>query len=82
MRGELTDDKLHDQTHQKYKLNDENKNLKHLLKNAEIQLQMLCESHQQHKDQKRKSTFILEKCRGRSADFIQKFSKKYDLLIR
>jgi len=62
----MIDDKLHDQTHEKHKLNDENKNLKQLLKNAEIQLQVLCDASEQQSSQKQKSNFILERCRGMS----------------
>lgn len=57
----MTSDKLHDQTHQKCKLKEENKNLRHLLKNAETQLTALCAAQEQQNSQKRKSVFILER---------------------
>merc|ERR1719402_1870228 len=63
LRDEMTTDKLHEQSHEKYKLQEENKNLKQLLKNAENQLTVLCEAKERHGCSKRKSLFIVEKCK-------------------
>merc|ERR1719436_1453329 len=62
IRAERSSDTLHQQTEEKIKLADENKNLKQLLRNAETQLEKLCQAKEQTNCHEQKSVLEQLEC--------------------